>query len=201
MARTGKSEQEVYKMGGMVPMHYVTHSASVPVAVTGAHATEISCFGYEMPNDNYYRKDTDSGCTYSNEVATFRMSDGSIGRVIEGRRNGHAGREALYRILGTKASMEVGFKGTFWSDNNKAKLIDVECREKLPKSLQKLRSGHGGSHAYLVDEFVRCIVEDRQPKINIWEAAKYMVIGAAAHESALQGGKLIKVPYYGEPPQ
>nr|MDO8108733.1 Gfo/Idh/MocA family oxidoreductase [Candidatus Sigynarchaeota archaeon] len=200
MARTGLSEQEVYKLGGGVPMHYVTHSASVPVAITGAHATEVSCFGYAMPGDNYFRQDSEASNVFCNEIATFMMSDGSIGRVIEGRRVGHVGREALVRVLGTKASMEVTLKGAIWSDMKRFELVDVECRPKLPKPLGKF-SGHGGSHPYLVDEFVRSIVEGHQPKTNAWEAARYAAIGAAAHDSALQGGKLVKVPDWGDAPK
>jgi predicted dehydrogenase len=200
MARTGLTEAEVYKMGGGIPMHYVTHSASVPVAITGAHAVEISCFGYEMPNDDYYRKDSETGNVFSNEIATFKMSNGTIGRVIESRWNGHDGREALSRVIGTKASMEVNLKGTIWSDKSKFQNINVECRPKLPKSMQKF-GGHGGSHPYLVDEFVHTISEERQSKINAWEAARYMAIGAAAHDSALKGGQIIKVPDWGDPPK
>jgi predicted dehydrogenase len=199
MARTGLSEQEVYKLGGGPPMHYVTHSASVPVAITGAHATEVSCFGYAMPGDDYYRMDTETGNSFSNEVATFRMSDGSVGRVIEARRVGHVGREALSRVVGTKASLEVTLKGAIWSDMKKADFVKVECRPKLPDTIRKF-GGHGGSHPYLVDEFVRAISEGRQPKITAWDAARYAAIGAAAHDSALQGGKLVKVPDWGDAP-
>jgi predicted dehydrogenase len=202
MGRTGLNEEGVYKIGGGVPMHYVTHSASVPISITGAHATEISCFGYAMPNDNYYRKDSESSNIYSNEIATFKMSDGSVGRVIEGRRMGHVGREALYRVLGTEGSLEVNTKGTIWMDKKKSEITKVDCREKLPPRLKKYaKTGHGGSHPYLVNEFVQAISENRQPKINAWEAVRYVAVGAAAHESALQGGKLIPVPDWGDAPK
>jgi predicted dehydrogenase len=200
MARTGLSEQDVYKVGGGVPMHYVTHSASVPVAITGAHATEVSCFGYAMPGDDYYRTDSEAGNVFSNEIATFKLSNGSIGRVIEGRRVGHVGREALSRVLGTKASMEVTLKGTIWSDMKKHGFVNIECRPKLHAAIRKF-GGHGGSHPYLVDEFVRAIAEGRQPKINAWAAVRYAAIGAAAHESALQGGKVVAVRDWGDAPE
>jgi predicted dehydrogenase len=202
MGRTGLSEEDVYKLGGGVPMHYVTHSASVPIAITGAHATEVSCFGYAMPGDCYYRPDSETGNIYSNEIATFKMSDGSIGRVIEGRRCGHVGREALYRVMGTEGSLEVNLKGAIWSDKKKFKFVNVECRSKLPSPIRKYaRTGHGGSHPYLVDEFVRAIAENRQPKINAWQAARYVAVGAAAHDSALQGGKVVPVPDWGDAPE
>ena len=62
------------------------------------------------------------------------------------------------------------------------------------------KTGHGGSHPRLVHEFVSAISEGRQPKINAWEAARYVSIGISAHESALQGGKLVKVRDWGDCP-
>ena len=130
------------------------------------------------------------------------MSNGSVGRVIEGRRVGHPGREALYRIIGTKASLEINLKGAIWTDVRKNYSVKIDTREKLPSPLHKYRkSGHGGSHPRLVHEFVSAISENRQPKINAWQAARYVAVGIAAHESALQGGKLIQVPDWGDGPE
>ena len=61
--------------------------------------------------------------------------------------------------------------------------------------------GHGGSHAYLVHEFVTAIAENRQPAVNAWEAARYMVMGVMAHKSALKDGELLDVPDFGDAPK
>ena len=58
--------------------------------------------------------------------------------------------------------------------------------------------GHGGSHAYLVHDFVDAISHDRVPAINVWEAARYMAAGAMAHKSALAGGVVLDVPDWGD---
>jgi len=60
--------------------------------------------------------------------------------------------------------------------------------------------GHGGSHPYLVHEFVDAVASDRQPAINIWEAARYMVMGVMAHKSALKDGETLNVPDWGDAP-
>jgi hypothetical protein len=60
--------------------------------------------------------------------------------------------------------------------------------------------GHGGSHAYLVHEFVSACSEGRAPAINAWEAVRYMAAGVTAHKSALRGGELLKVPDWGDAP-
>lgn len=61
-------------------------------------------------------------------------------------------------------------------------------------------SGHGGSHPYLVHEFVSAVAENRMPAINAWEAARYMAMGVTAHKSALKEGELLPVPDWGDAP-
>jgi hypothetical protein len=60
--------------------------------------------------------------------------------------------------------------------------------------------GHGGSHAYLVHEFVDAIVHDRTPAISVWEAVRYMVAGVMAHKSAMHDGEILAVPDWGDAP-
>jgi hypothetical protein len=60
--------------------------------------------------------------------------------------------------------------------------------------------GHGGSHAYLVHEFVDAVAHDRTPAVNIWEAARYMAAGVLAHQSALRDGEVLAVPDWGDAP-
>ncbi len=57
-------------------------------------------------------------------------------------------------------------------------------------------TGHGGSHPYLVHEFVCTVAEQREPEIPIREAAHYMAMGIAAHKSAQRDGELTKVEQF-----
>ena len=57
--------------------------------------------------------------------------------------------------------------------------------------------GHGGSHPYLVHEFISSVAERRRPAISAWDAAMYMAMGAAAHESACKDGEIVKVFDFG----
>ncbi len=54
--------------------------------------------------------------------------------------------------------------------------------------------GHHGSHPHLAHEFVRSIVERRQPLINAVTAANWTAAGICAHESAQRGGAAIEIP-------
>jgi len=72
-------------------------------------------------------------------------------------------------------------------------------QERLPEPL-RVKTGHGGSHAFITHEFVRAILEDRHPEVNVWEATAYTLPGIIAHQSALRGGEPLKIPDYGPAP-
>jgi predicted dehydrogenase len=73
--------------------------------------------------------------------------------------------------------------------------------ERLPKEFIGLPNGHAGSHQFLVHDFVTACVTRRTPPNNVWQAARYIVPGIIAHESAVQGGTLLEVPNFGDPPE
>ena len=47
--------------------------------------------------------------------------------------------------------------------------------------------GHGGSHGYLMSDFVDAILRDRKPWVDVAQALNMTVAGIVAHQSALQG--------------
>ncbi|MDP6718154.1 MAG: gfo/Idh/MocA family oxidoreductase, partial [Pirellulaceae bacterium] len=56
--------------------------------------------------------------------------------------------------------------------------------------------GHGGSHPHLVHEFVSALLEDRQPRPDATTSANWTCVGICAHESALKGGEIVKLPEF-----
>ena len=187
------------KTGG-IPMHYPTHSVCFPVSVTKAHMTEVSAQGFIYPDDDWFRLDTIHRNIFSNESALFRMSNGATALICEFRRIGHPGCERASGIYGTEGSFEHNLAGSVWADKNGKKIMKpTKHHELLPEPLQSDLGGHGGSHAYLVHEFVDSVNSQRLPRINVWEAVRYTAPGFIAHQSALLGGKLLKIPDWGDP--
>lgn len=72
---------------------------------------------------------------------------------------------------------------------------------RLPKEYIGLGNGHKGSHQFLIDDFVRACVARQQPPCNAHQAARYLVPGLIAHQSALQGGELLEIPDFGPGPE
>ncbi len=188
------------KTGG-IPMHYPTHSICFPVSVMKAYMTKVSAQGYVYPNDDWFRKDTIYGNIFSNETALFMMSNGATSLICEFRRVGHPGCERTSGIYGTEGSFEYNLAGAVWADKNGKQIVKpTRHHEWLPEPLASNLGGHGGSHAYLVHEFVDSVKRQRLPRINVWEAVRYCAPGIIAHQSALLGGKILKIPDWGDPP-
>jgi len=72
---------------------------------------------------------------------------------------------------------------------------------RLPKALQDLKNnGHYGSHQFLVDDFCKAVAFDLLPPVHAWEAARYTAPGLVAHTSAVNEGKPMEVPDFGDAP-
>ncbi|MEO2031457.1 MAG: gfo/Idh/MocA family oxidoreductase, partial [Planctomycetaceae bacterium] len=54
--------------------------------------------------------------------------------------------------------------------------------------------GHGGSHPHLVHEFISSLLEDRDPWPNAVTSANWTCVGICAHESAMAGGEIVRLP-------
>ena len=85
-------------------------------------------------------------------------------------------------------------------DLRKDRLDTTGYCEQLPKALASQLGGHEGSEAYLVHELLDSVNRQRLPRVNVWEAVRYCAPGIVAHQLPLQGGKLLKVPDWGDPP-
>ncbi|HBE02694.1 MAG TPA: hypothetical protein DC049_09490 [Spirochaetia bacterium] len=70
----------------------------------------------------------------------------------------------------------------------------------LPIEFADVKNGHAGTHAFLVNDFLRSVTGAKLPPTNVWLAARFNAPGLVAHESAQKGGVLMKIPDFGMPP-
>lgn len=173
---------------GLPPQFYPTHSNAYHVCVTGESFTEVSCMGipssveHLKPENNIYKN------PFGTEVALFRTSGGGMSRMtVSWDTPGYGGE--VGRVRGEKGSL---YNGEFQG------LPDIKGMElrkpPLPPTVDP--GGHGGSHGYLMDEFVYSIIEKRQPLVNINWALNMTVAGIVAHQSAMKDGELLKIPQF-----
>ena len=60
----------------------------------------------------------------------------------------------------------------------------------------KQGGGHGGSHPHLAHEFLTALVENRDPYPNAVQSANWTCVGICAHQSALKGGEIVRLPEF-----
>jgi predicted dehydrogenase len=171
---------------GLPPQWYPTHSNAYYIGVTGGSFTEVSCLGtpsnvsHLQPDNNPYKN------SFGTEVAMFRTSEGGTSRMAVSWDSPGSGGE-IGRVRGQKGSFYGKYEGL---ETNLPDLV----RPGLPPKVAP--GGHGGSHGYLMNEFVTAILEDRKPLVDVAQALNMTVAGIVAHQSALKGGEWLKVPQF-----
>ena len=81
---------------------------------------------------------------------------------------------------------------------DKKQLGKILLKQKLvtPGELEELLLQTLGSHPHLAHEMISAILEDRDPWPNAVTSANWTCVGICAHESALKGGEVVKLPEF-----
>ncbi len=202
---------------GFPPMLYPTHSTGMVIPVTGERLVEVQAIGWgdghEVLQTNQYKN------PFWNTTAFFKTSRGHASRIavcwhiaaggVE--RGAFYGDRLSYLMARPEGSPNTvvriaqGGRTVLDAEGYPQGSVLIEAfaqpnhQERLPEPL-RVKTGHGGSHAFITHEFVRAVLEDRHPEVNAWEAVAYTLPGIIAHRSALRGGEPLKIPDYGAAP-
>lgn len=199
---------------GLPPMHYATHAVSPLLALAGAEADYVSCFGSGSIAESLASK---YGSPFAVESALFRLRQSNLAAEVT-RSLFETSREYVesFNVYGDKMTFEwqqleaedpVVFKG---EDGARvhipdfAHLLPEEIRSYTTEGVYdsdanqhlsfKQGSGHGGSHPHMANEFVRSILDGRAPFPDVFQSANWTCAGLCAHESAMNGGVIVKLP-------
>ena len=204
---------------GLPPMHYATHCVGPVLALPGLDAKTVSCFGSGRIRDELIKE---YNSPFAVETAHIAMADGETSARIY-RSLFDTARQYRESIdaYGSKQAVEWPLIEGEPLVVHTAKKPEPEIPQKvecpdfahyLPQEIQHFTSkgvydtddnehlsftqgaGHGGSHPHLVHEFVDALVNHRAPYPNARQSANWTCVGLLAHESALEGGKLIDLP-------
>jgi predicted dehydrogenase len=162
---------------GLPPQWYPTHSNAYYIGVTSGSFTEVSCMGmpstieHLQPANNPYRN------AFGTEIALFRTGEGGMARMA----------------VSWDTPAPGGETGRIRARRHEASKVNVR-RPPLPPGVPA--GGHGGSHGYLMSDFVDAILRDRKPLVDVNQALAMTASGIVAHQSALKGGELLKIPQY-----
>ncbi len=201
----------------MIPMHYATHVVSPCLGLVDGRAEYVSCFGSGTVRDDIAQK---SGNKFAVESCHIKIKGmdltAHIWRFLYDVARQY--RES-FDVYGTKKSFEWTLVEGEPHVLHTAKLPEHEIASKvevpdfahlLPEPIRKFTQsiqdaehlsfiqggGHGGSHPHLVNEFVSALVEDRDPWPNAVQSANWTCVGICAHESAMKGGEIVRLPAF-----
>ena len=176
---------------GLPPQYYPTHSNGFYTCVTHKRFTEVTCGGVPSLKWAYAKGNAYDNNVYGSEYAMFRCEDGATARMLVAWDTPGYTAEAG-RIWGQKGCYvpeKGGYRGWF---DEEVKTMDL-ARPRLPPGMPE--GGHGGSHGYLTDDFIRAILlKGHKPCVDVVTALNTTIAGVYAHLSALKGGETLKVP-------
>jgi predicted dehydrogenase len=206
---------------GLPPMHYATHCVGPALGLMKSEAEYVSCFGSGTIREdlhNHYHS------PYAVETAhiKFRNSDVTA-HVYRSLFDVARQYRESFEVYGSRKTVEWPLIEGEPLVVHTAKRPEpeipekVECpdfAERLPEPIRRFTTkgvydsderqhlsftqgaGHGGSHPHLVHQFLNALMNNTSPYPNAKQSANITCVGILAHESALQGGKIMNLPSF-----
>lgn len=206
---------------GLPPMWYATHCVGPMLALTDASAEYVSCFGSGTIRKKLAEK---YGSPFAVESAQVKLKDSDLAvRIYRSLFDTARQYRESIDVYGSKKSFEWTLVEGEKHVLHTAKLPEPEIptrvkapdfAARLPAPIRRFTTkgvydlakqthlsftqgaGHGGSHPHLVHEFVSALLEDREPFPNARRSANWTCVGLCAHESALKGGRIVRLPAF-----
>jgi len=204
---------------GLPPMHYATHCVGPCLALQRLDAEEVSCFGSGEIREELISR---YGSPFAIESAHVKLRASKVvARVIRSLFDTARQYRESFDVYGSKKSFEWQLCEGEEPVIHTAKKPEPEIPTRvavpdfahlLPEPIQRFTTGgvydaddhqhlsftqgggHGGSHPHLVHEFATALVEGRDPYPNARQSANWTCTGLLAHESAMDGGAIKKLP-------
>ena len=207
---------------GLPPMHYATHCVGPVLGLRRDQAEYVSCFASgtirEEMHDCY-------GSPYAVETCHIKFKDSDLSALVYRSLFDVARqyRESI-EVYGSEKSVEWPLIEGEPLIMHTAKKPEpeipapVECpdfADRLPEEIAPFTTGgvyggeegedhlsftqgagHGGSHPHLVHQFVEFLQGTGEGYPNAVQSANITCTGILAHESAQQGGALIRLPEF-----
>ncbi len=205
----------------MIPMHYATHVVSPVLGLVNGRAEYVSCFGSGTVREDIQKK---SGNKFAVESCHIKIKDSDGRRPVAAHiwrflyDVARQYRES-FDVYGTKKSFEWTLVEHKEHIIHTAKKPEPEIPSPvkvpdyahlLPEPIRRFTQpseihdaehlsfiqggGHGGSHPHMVNEFLNALAQNRDPWPNAVQSANWTCVGICAHQSALKGGEVVKLP-------
>ena len=204
---------------GLPPMYYATHCVGPVLGLLRKEAEYVSCFGSGTIREDLQKH---YNSPYAVETTHIKLKDSDLSAHVY-RSLFDVARQyrESFEVYGSKKTVEWPLIEGHPLVVHTAKKPEHEIPEEvqspdyaklLPEPIQRFTTkgvydadehqhlsftqgaGHGGSHPHLVHEFISSLIQNKHPYPNATQSANITCVGILAHESAMQGGKIIPLP-------
>jgi hypothetical protein len=200
-------------------MHYATHCVGPCLALTRSSAEFVSCFGSGRIDEELIKN---YGSPFAIETCHIKLKDSDVSaRIYRSLFSTARQYRESFDVYGSKKAFEWPLvEGEEPILHTKGKPEpEIPQRVKVPDYAHLLPApirrfttrgvydgddnqhlsftqgaGHGGSHPHLVHEFLSALVAGRDAFPNARQSANWTCVGILAHESAMKGGEVIRLP-------
>lgn len=201
---------------GLPPMHYATHCVGPVLALPGAEADYVSCFGSGRIDEHLISK---YGSPFAIETCHIKLKDSDLSaEVTRSLFNTARQYRESFDVYGSKKSFEwtlIEHQPSVIHTGETPALVNIpDYAHLLPQEIRSFTrqgvydseehqhlsflqgSGHGGSHPHLVHQFLTALVTNKEPYPNARQSANITCVGILAHESAMKGGQIVELPAF-----
>lgn len=206
---------------GLPPMYYATHCVGPVLGLMRSEAEYVSCFGSGTIREEMHRYYNSPYAVETTHIK-FRNSDVSA-HIYRSLFDVARQYRESFEVYGSKQSVEwpliegqplVVHTAKRPEPEIPAETTCPDYAHLLPEHIRSFTrhgvydadgnqhlsftqgSGHGGSHPHLVHAFLEALKNGTQPYPNAVQSANITCVGILAHESAKQGGAVIKLPEF-----
>ena len=201
---------------GLPPMHYATHCVGPILALPRGEAEYVSCFGSGRIDENLIPI---YGSPFAIESCHLKFKDSDLSAELT-RSLFNTARQyrESFDVYGSKKSFEwtlIEHEDSVIHTGETPERVKIpDYAHLLPDEIASFTTagvydtednqhlsfiqgaGHGGSHPHMAHEFLMALVENRSPYPNAVQSANITCVGILAHESAMEGGVIKRLPEF-----
>ena len=172
---------------------YLTHNLGPLLYIMDDYCVSVSCMTPSVTKYNKYSKNDENG------IAIFKTAKGAVIRIFIGF-GMYVGYDHNFSLYGTKGTIMTDKTKPLEEATSFAKMQEIpDTFEKffeIPVKLSETGDvyGHGGVDAKMIRDFIKCIIDDTDPPIDVDMGIRISLPGIIANESAKRGGELMEIP-------
>ena len=173
---------------------YLTHNLGPLLYIMNDRCVSVSCMVPDVKYNPYTSTENQNG------IALFKTAKGAVIRIFICF-GAYAGFGHNFRIIGTRGTLETDSTKYLLDAHSFARFSDIPSSRRDPIELNMTiesfgggKGGHGGADKKMVLDFIKCIIDDTPPPIDVNLGIAMSLPGIIASESAQQGGALLEIP-------